>query len=324
AEGFLAIKYRLTGSDGKICGGPMYYIELGLKKKFLAKVFASCGMVVALIGIGTMAQTNSIATVCRLFGFPNIATTIITTITVSIITFGGLNKIALVSEKVVPFMAAFYISVAVFILILNFAEIPNIFKLIFCEAFSPKSALLGQVVSIGVSRGIFSHESGLGSSAIAAATAKTIFPVKQGLVSMSGAILSVIICTMTGFVLIIAQNPNGLKGLELTSFAFGSGLGIPSLGKYIVGVGIILFAFTTIIGWNYYGEKCTQYILGDKAISTFKILFLFFLTIGPFYEINKIFILADIVVGCMAIANLIGIIGLRKAVIDETNKFRNC
>jgi AGCS family alanine or glycine:cation symporter len=338
AEGLLAIKYRKIDEDGVASGGPMYYIEMGLKKtifnKYLASSFAILGTVVTLLGTGTFAQSNSIAMAFESFGVPIIASTIIITLLVAIITFGGLRVIAAVSEKLVPIMAVFYVGSALLVFIINFQDIPHVFYLIIKGAFSPESLFGGSIgvsithaVSVGVRRGIYSHESGLGSSAIASATARTTSPARQGLVSMSGAIFSVFICTMTGLVLLLTYKSTGIfdadckyTGAILTSYAFGHGLGMVELGKYVVGIGIILFAFTTIIGWNYYGEKCIQYVFGDKSIIIFKVLYIMFVAMGPFLKITTIFTLADTLTGFMAITNLMGIIGLRKVVIEETRK----
>jgi AGCS family alanine or glycine:cation symporter len=204
-------------------------------------------------------------------------------------------------------------------------------------AFSPE-AILGagsgatimSALHLGISRGIFSHESGLGSAAIAAAAAKTQSTAEQGLISMMGAFLSIIVCTMTGLVLIVTQSDTAifsgvsgaaLEGGALTSYAFGIGLGMTELGKHVVNLGIVFFAFTTIIGWNYYGEKCMQYLLGDSVIALYRILFVIFVIVGPFLKLDMAFIAADIVIGLMIIPNLIGIIGLRKTIVDETKKF---
>jgi AGCS family alanine or glycine:cation symporter len=232
-------------------------------------------------------------------------------------------------------MTVFYVGAAIVVLVMHYALIPHVFGLIFQGAFSPESIMGGglgltaaQVASIGTSRGIFSHESGLGSSAIAEATAKTNSPVKQGFTSMSGAMLSVVVCTMTGLVLIIASAETALfsserilEGAQLTSHSFGFCLGNIELGKGIVAIGTTLFAFTTIIGWNYYGEKCVQYLLGNKAIVPFNLIFLSFVAAGPFLRINAVFALADIATGLMAIPNLIGLVALRKEIIKETKRF---
>jgi AGCS family alanine or glycine:cation symporter len=329
SEGVLAVKYRKVEKNGNVSGGPMYYIHMGLNNGFLAKVFAFFGMMVALIGIGTIAQSNSIAVTLSSFGTSSIVTTIMLVIVVGMVTMGGLRRISTVAEKVVPLMTIFYIGAATLVLAVNITRLPSLLYSIVCSAFSPKSILGGGTgitatiaASVGASRGIFSHEAGLGSAAIAAATAKTNSPGMQGLVSMAGALLSVIVCTMTGLVILIATDRSSpLEGAMLTSQAFAHGLGMPELGKIIVGFSIILFAFTTIIGWNYYGEQCAKFLFGHKAIVPYKILFIFFVAIGPFFRINAILSLADIVTGFMAIPNLIGLVGLRNVILQETNMF---
>ncbi|MDR0640227.1 MAG: amino acid carrier protein [Holosporales bacterium] len=340
SEGLLAIKYRAVGIDGKITGGPMYYISIGLHgKKYakpLSKIFAICGILVALIGIGTLAQSNSIATALEnSFGLSTIISTVLIVGAVAAVILGGIHRIAAVSEKVVPIMTIFYIGAAIVVLLLNYEAIPSIFGMIFHGAFCPEAIFgtgcamtISQIVSTGVSRGMFSHESGLGSCGIAAATARTDSPVKQGFVSMSGAVLSVIVCTMTGLVIIITSGKMALYsgectlvGAQLTSQAFGLGLGIPIVGQYIVDGSVILFAITTILGWNYYGEKCTQYVFGNAAVLPYKLIFLLFVALGPFYKINIIFTLADIATGLMTFPNIIGILCHRKIIIEETRKF---
>jgi AGCS family alanine or glycine:cation symporter len=233
-------------------------------------------------------------------------------------------------------MSSVYLVAAILVLILKADCIPHTLQLIVTGAFSPESIMGGGIgitamtsAMVGTSRGIFSHESGIGSSAIAAAVARTNSPVKQGLVSMTGAFFSIVVCTMTGLVLIITANETSIfnipiseiDGAVFTSSAFGYGLGALALGKYVVIFGIVLFAFTTSIGWNYYGEKCVQYLWGTRAVVPYKIVFLFFVFIGPFLKMNIIFLLADIVIGLMAIPNLIGLMYLRKEVVDETAKF---
>ncbi|MDR1595928.1 MAG: amino acid carrier protein [Puniceicoccales bacterium] len=335
AESFLAVKYRKFEVDGTVSGGPMYYMRLGFGSNALAKVFAVSGMAVALVGIGTLVQSNSIAVACGSFGLSPVTTTAILSIVVAIITIGGLRKIAAVAEKVVPIMTILYIGAAIVVLLANIHRLPGVFYSVFRCAFDPQAVLGGGIgisasvaASVGVSRGIFSHESGLGSSAIAAAAARVDSPAKQGLASMSGAILSVVVCTMTMLVVLVVCDSGMLfgesrtmEGAMLTSYAFGEGLGSAKLGNGIVGVSIVLFAFTTIIGWNYYGEKCTQYLFGKKAVILYKLTFILFVAIGPFFKIAGIFALADIVVGVMAISNLIGLGRLGKVVIDGASEF---
>lgn len=335
AEGFLAIKYRTVGSDGKIAGGPMYYIEKGLHRKWLAKLFAIFGAGVALVGIGTLAQTNSIAAAAESFGIPSFVTSALLGIIVALITFGGIRRIADVAEKVIPFMTIIYIGSAIILLIARVDMIIPAMKLIFTDAFSTKAVIGGGVGStlayslqIGISRGIFCHEAGLGSAAIAAAAAKTKSPMEQGLICMMGAFLSIVICLITGLVLIVTYKETGILDpvclateTSLTSRAFEVGLILPNLGTNIVNISILFFAFTTIIGWNYYGEKCVQYAFDTEAIPSYRCLFLFFVIIGPFLKIRMTFVIADIVMGLMAIPNILGLISLRKEIVLGTLKF---
>jgi AGCS family alanine or glycine:cation symporter len=333
AEGLLAIKYRRTGSDGKIAGGPMYYMEMGLGNKWLAKAFAFFGTGVALVGIGTWTQSNAIAAAAaNSLGISHGVTAIFLGVLVAVVTVGGIRRIAYVSEKIVPLMSFFYIGAALWVLAMRVHSIPHAIHLILLGAFSPEAILGGgagvtfiMAMQIGMSRGIFSHESGLGSAAIASAAARTNSPTKQGLISMMGAFFSIIICTMTALVLIITADETAIFSsrcavdwASITSNAFRLGLKNATFGKCIVDFSILLFAFTTIIGWNYYGEKCVQYLWGTKAIRAYKLLFLFFVIVGPFWKINMVFTVADIATGLMAIVNLIGLVGLRRTIIEET------
>lgn len=336
AEGLLAIKYREVDENGQMAGGPMYYIQNGLGIKWLAKLFALFGIGVALFGIGTFGQVNSIAAAAKSFDVPLILTTVVVTILVALVTLGGIQRISKVSEIVVPFMAIAYIIGALSVLIFNYQAIPEAISLIIRSAFNPQSALGGALgISViialrsGVARGIFSNESGLGSAPIAAAAARTNSPVRQGLISMTGTFFdTIIVCTMTGIVIILTGTwSDGMKGVfvgaDLTTTAFQLGMPISIVGKYIVNIGLIFFAFTTIIGWNYYGERCTEYLFGVKAIMPYRIVYIALVAIGPFLPLELIFIVADIVNGCMAFPNLVALIGLRKVVIEETEIFFN-
>jgi AGCS family alanine or glycine:cation symporter len=333
AEGFLAIKYRKTRADGEIAGGPMYYIEAGIRGRWgrcVARVFAVSNIVVALVGTGTLAQSNSIAVAMTSFGVPRWTSAVVVCACATAVICGGLKKIAGVSEKLIPAMTVFYVGSALVVLALNFTKIPHVFEMVFKGAFCPGSILgggmggglaIGQIMSIGISRGIYCHEAGLGSSAIAAASSKTDSPGRQGLASMSGVIFSIIICTMTCFVLIITSDATGIfasgrasQGLELTSNAFGAGLRVPELGRYVVNISIVLFAFTTIIGWCYYGERCTQYAMGGRFVAPYKWLYIGFVAVGPFFDIAMIFMIADIVLGFIAVSNIVGVVSLRRVV----------
>ncbi len=331
AEGLLAIIYRVKDEKGEMSGGPMYYLEKGLHAPILAKLFAFFGVGVALFGIGTFTQVNSISSGLNLaFHVPPIITAILLVITVGFITIGGIKRIASFSEKIIPFMSVAYILGVLIILLTNISNLGATIALIIKAAFQLSAVLggtLGVTVQVsmrsGISRGIFSNESGLGSAPIAAAAAKTNSPVEQGLVSMVGTFIdTIVVCTMTGLAIIITNSyTSGLNGAALTTAAFEAGFPIPFIGSYIVNVGLIFFAFTTIIGWNYYGEKCIQYLLGTKAILPYKIIYIVCIAIGPFMSLEFIFILADIVNGLMAFPNLIGLIGLRKIVYTETKKY---
>lgn len=327
SEGLLAIKYRVKDENGQMAGGPMYYLQNGLHSKVLAKLFAIFGIGVALLGIGTFTQVKSISDALTLsFNIPPIVTAIGLTLIVAFITIGGITRIASVAEKVIPFMCVFYITGVVLILVTHLTLIPSVLAQIIKTAFVPSSIVgggLGIAMQKGISRGIFSNESGLGSAPIAAAAAKTNSCVEQGLISMTGTFIdTIIVCTMTGLSILLTQaNLTDLSGAAMTTYAFQNGLFIPLIGKYIVNIGLVFFAFTTIIGWNYYGERCMYYLKGLNAVKVYKIIFIACIAIGPFMSLDSIFILADIVNGCMAIPNLIGLIGLRKVVIAETQAY---
>ncbi|WP_099191280.1 alanine/glycine:cation symporter family protein [Tepidibacter mesophilus] len=333
AEALLAVKYRVVDDNGQMSGGPMYYIERGFKNKFLAKCFAVFGIGVAFFGIGTFAQVNSITSAVNIaFNIPILITGIVLTVSVAMVTLGGIKSIAKVSEVIVPFMAASYIICTLIILLLNAGQIPDTISFIVKSAFSPTAAaggFAGSTVALalksGVSRGVFSNESGLGSAPIAAAAAKTNSCVRQGLVQMTGTFFdTIIVCTMTGLTLVLTgmwNNPN-IEGAAATTAAFRAGLpSMPIIGELIVTIGLIFFAFTTILGWNYYGERCTEYLFGVKGIKPYKYIFIFLVGIGPFLKLSLIWTVADIVNGLMAIPNLIAIIGLSGVISKETKMY---
>lgn len=331
AEGVLAIKYREVDENGQMSGGPMYYIKNGLGLNWLANIFAIFGVGVALLGIGTFGQVKSIADAASIgFNIPIIVTAVVVTVLVALVTLGGIKRISKVSEAVVPFMAGLYIVGVLLVLFFNFNKIPDAVSLIIESAFNPQAALGGAVgititiaMQRGIGRGVFSNEAGLGSAPIAAAAAKTNSPVRQGLISMTGTFIdTIVICTMTGLVIVITGTFSGsLEGAALTTAAFEIGLPIAILGKYIVNIGLMFFAFTTILGWNYYGERCIEYLFGIKGIKPYKLIFIALVAVGPFLPLEMIFIIADIVNGLMAFPNLIGLIGLRKVVISETEEY---
>lgn len=328
-ECLLSIKYRVVDENGQMSGGPMYYIERGLGNRFLAKAFAFFGICVAFFGIGTFPQINAISNAVDLtFNVPVIATSAVLTVVVALVTLGGIKSIAKVSEIVVPFMAVSYVLGALFIMARNYTLLPETFALVIRSAFTPAAAtggFLGASVMFamrnGVARGVFSNESGLGSAPIATAAARSNSCVKQGLISMTGTFFdTIIICTMTGIMLIMTGAwKSDLSGAAMTNAAFDSGL--PGIGSYIVTIGLVFFAFTTILGWNYYGERCTEYLFGVKGIKPYRVIFIGLVAVGAFLKLDMIWILADIVNGLMAIPNLIALVGLSGVIIAETNLF---
>lgn len=331
AEGCLAVKYRTVDKNGAIAGGPMYYIEMGLGKKFkpLAFLFAFFGVLVAFFGIGTFAQVNSIVEITRLTtNIPVEYTAVILTILVAAVTIGGLQSIAKVTSKVVPAMAVIYVISTVSFLVVFADQIPAAIEQIIVCAFTPTAAaggFLGATVMVamrnGVARGVFSNESGLGSAPIVAAAAKTKWPAEQGLISMTGTFIdTIIICTLTGLVLVVSGMWMGdLNGAALTNAAFT--MAFPTYGGWILCIGLVLFAFTTILGWNYYGERCVQYLVGVKGIMPYRIIFIALVACGAFIKLDIIWVLADIVNGLMAIPNLIALIGLSGVVVAETKRY---
>ena len=331
AECLLAVKYRVRDKNGFMAGGPMYYIERGLGIKWLAKLFALFGVMVAFFGIGTFPQVNAITHAMQdTFNIPVLVTAIIVTLLVGLIILGGVKRIATASSVIVPFMAILYVTTSLVIILLNIEKVPDAISLIICSAFDPQAALGGAVgftvmkaIQSGVARGIFSNESGLGSAPIAAAAAQTREPVRQGLISMTGTFLdTIIVCTMTGIVLVLtgAWNNPDLAGATVTNYAFAQGLGT-SIGATIVTVGLLFFAFTTILGWCYYGERCFVYLVGIRGVKLYRLAYIVLVGLGSFLHLNLIWIIADIVNGLMAFPNLIALIGLRKVVIEETKDY---
>ena len=331
AECLLAVKYRVRDKNGFMAGGPMYYIERGLGIKWLAKLFALFGVMVAFFGIGTFPQVNAITHAMQdTFNIPVLVTAIIVTLLVGLIILGGVKRIATASSVIVPFMAILYVTTSLVIILLNIEKVPDAISLIIYSAFDPQAALGGAVgftvmkaIQSGVARGIFSNESGLGSAPIAAAAAQTREPVRQGLISMTGTFLdTIIVCTMTGIVLVLtgAWNNPELAGATVTNYAFAQGLGT-SIGATIVTVGLLFFAFTTILGWCYYGERCFVYLVGIRGVKLYRLAYIVLVGLGSFLHLNLIWIIADIVNGLMAFPNLIALIGLRKIVIEETKDY---
>ena len=351
AEGLLAIKYRTIDADGHVLGGPFYYIENGMGKKWtwLAKIFAFFGAGVGLFGIGTFTQVNSIASAVKNFFDPDMAHTVslfggnyswatvvagvILTLCVGLVVLGGIQRIAKVSEVIVPFMAVLYVGLAVIIIITNITAVPAALASIVKSAFTGSALAGGAVGSVfvamqkGVARGIFSNESGLGRAPIAAAAARTKEPVRQGLVSMTGTFIdTIVICTMTGLSIVIAGswlNPE-LEGVAITMDAFQKGLPFPSfVATFSLMLCLVFFAFTTILGWNYYGERCVEYLFNRNkgVVMGYRILYILAVFIGPYMTVKAVWNIADIFNALMAFPNLIALLALNGVIVKETRDF---
>lgn len=352
SECLLAVKYRVIQKDGHILGGPFYYIEHGMGKKWkwLAKLFAFFGVGVGLLGIGTFTQINGITSAVNNFFDANnqwtvtlfrreyswsvIISGILLTIFAALVLIGGLKRISSVAQVIVPFMAVTYFIVTLAILVYNFREIPNALATIVQSAFGLRAVGGGAIGSMmmamqmGVARGIFSNEAGLGSAPIAAAAAVADAPAQQGLISMMGTFIdTIVICTMTGLTIVITGSWKiGLEGVSVTTRAFQMGLPLPAqFSSFILMLCLVFFAFTTILGWNYYSERCLEYIIGDKknVIKAYKWLYILCIFIGPFMTVSAVWTIADIFNGLMAIPNLIALIALNGVVVSETNKYLN-
>ena len=353
AEGLLAVKYRVVGKDGHSLGGPFYYIELGMGKKWkwLAKLFAFFGVCVGLFGIGTFSQVNGISSAVHNFFDPNdlhcvkllpflgeyswsvIISSLVLSICVATVLIGGIKRIANVSQIIVPFMAIIYFAFAAILIIGNITAVPSAIAVIVKAAFSPKAVTGGVVGSIfvamqkGIARGIFSNEAGLGSAPIAAADAQTKEPVRQGLVSMTGTFIdTIVICTLTGLSIVLtgAWQVPGLEGVDVTTYAFQQGLPFPpQISAFILMLCLVFFAFTTILGWDYYSERCLEYLSGGniKHVKIFRWIYILAVFIGPYMTVSAVWTIADIFNGLMAIPNMIAIFALSGIVVKETRDF---
>lgn len=349
-ECLLAIKYRTVAEDGHIVGGPFYYIERGMGKNWawLGKIFAFFGAGAGLLGIGTFTQINGITSAVNSFFDPGnqwsvelfekeyswtvVIAGIILTACVALVLIGGLQRISGVAQVLVPFMAATYITAALLILVFHYKEIPGAFVTIVQSAFGLRAAAGGALGAMliamqkGVARGIFSNEAGLGSAPIAAAAVQTDEPAAQGLVSMLGTVIdTVIICTMTGLTIVITDSWNvGLDGVDVTTRAFQIGLPFaPAVSSFILMVCLVCFAFTTILGWDYYSERCLEYLTGgsQKAVKAYRWIYILAVFIGPFMTVSAVWTIADIFNGLMAVPNLIAIIALSGVAVAETKQY---
>ncbi len=352
AEGLLAVKYRVKDKQGNILGGPFYYIEKGLGKKWkwLAVVFAVCGLGAGLMGIGTITQINGITSAVNNFFDPDsiytvtifgmeftwatVISGVIITLLTALIIMGGIKRISGVSKIVIPVMIVTYIVCCLIIILTHLTAIPDAVGAIFSGAFSTKAAAGGAAGTVimaamksGVARGIFSNEAGLGSAPIAAAAAKTNEPARQGLVTMTGTFIdTIIVCTMTGLSIIIAGSYRSaeLKGVMITMDAFNQGLPFgEQISSFILMACLAVFAFTTILGWNYYSERCLAYLFGSNRILTyiFRGVYVAAVFIGPYLAVEAVWNIADIFNGLMAIPNIIAILLLSGVVTSETRNY---
>ncbi|HKQ33012.1 MAG TPA: sodium:alanine symporter family protein, partial [Thermodesulfobacteriota bacterium] len=329
SEAVLAVKYREVDKFGTMSGGPMYYISKGLGLGWLGMLFAIFASL-ATFGIGNMVQSNSVADAMQTaFSIPPWISGLVMCVATGLVIVGGIKSIAKATSAIVPFMLTFYVVGASIILFEYRENIPNAFYLIFSHAFSPSAAAggflgstLSQTIRIGVARGIFSNESGLGSSPIAAAAAKTKNPVGQALVSMTQTFIdTIIICTFTGIVIISSGFwSSGETGASLTARAFESRIPAQA-GAAILGISLAFFAYSTLLGWCYYGEKAIEYIFKERAIKPYRVLFTIAVLVGAVVKLELVWTFADVMNGLMAFPNLVGLLGLSKVVVDETKKY---
>jgi AGCS family alanine or glycine:cation symporter len=327
AEAVLAVKYREKDKNGNMCGGPMYYISKGLGWKWMGTLFAVFAAVAAF-GIGNMVQSNSVADAMQsTFGVPDWATGLILMVFTAFVVLGGIKSIGKVTSVLVPVMIVFYTGAALFIIFANIAQVPAAFATIFKYAFTPAAAtggFLGSTIMLtirmGVARGVFSNESGLGSAPIAAAAAKTKHSVHQALISMTQTFIdTLIVCTMTGLVIILSGFwKDGKTGADLTASAFSWGV---TGGNVVVTIGLILFAYSTLLGWCYYGEKAIEYLMGEKIVKPYRALFVLFIGVGAISKLEFVWSLSDTFNGLMALPNLIALVILTPVVVSETKEY---
>ena len=352
AGGLLAVKYRVVAKDGHSLGGPFYYIEQGMGKKWkwLAKIFAFFGVCVGLFGIGTFSQVNGISSAVHGFfdsanahcvnlpflgeySWSVVISSLVLAFCVASVLIGGIKRIASVSQVIVPFMAIIYFLFAGILIVTNITAVPSAIAVIVEAAFSPRAITGGAVGSMfvamqkGAARGIFSNEAGLGSAPIAAAAAQTKEPVRQGLVSMTGTFIdTIVICTLTGLSIVLtgAWQVKGLEGVGVTTYAFQKGLPFPpEVSAFVLMLCLVFFAFTTILGWDYYSERCLEYLSGGnmKHVKIFRWIYILAVFIGPYMTVSAVWTIADIFNGLMAIPNMIAIFALSGVVAKETRDF---
>ena len=326
-EAVLSLKYRITTKEGLMAGGPMYVLERGMNARWLGLIFAAL-TAFAAFGIGNMVQANSISSLMQeTFNVSPWVTGIIMTILIAIVILGGIKSIAKVCEKLVPFMAVFYVFGCLILLGMHYETIPETFKLIFKSAFAGQAVIGGflgagmkEAIRYGVARGLFSNESGMGSAPIVAAAAQTKNAIRQALVSSTATFWdTVVVCAMTGLVLVNSGEwIHGYKGAALTKAAFSD---IPVVGPILLSIGLLTFVFSTILGWSYYGEKAAEYLLGTRAIVPYRYLWVGAVMLGSVLSLPIVWTFADIANGLMAVPNLISLLVLNKVIISETKQF---
>jgi AGCS family alanine or glycine:cation symporter len=327
AEAVLAVKYRVRTAEGTMAGGPMYALERGLKARWLGLLFAAL-TAIAAFGIGCMTQANSIATMVEeSFGVSRWASGTLLAVLTGVVILGGIRSIANVCEKLVPFMAVFYVAGCLVILAMNFHELGETFRLIVTSAFTGHAVVGGfagagvrEAIRYGVARGLFSNESGLGSAPIVAAAAQTRNPVRQALVSSTGTFWdTVVVCAMTGLVVVNSMEwTKGLNGAALTKAAFAQ---IPGVGHIVLTVGLLTFVFSTILGWSYYGEKAAEYLFGTRVVRPYRMVWVLAVLVGSVATLPAVWSFSDAANGLMAVPNLVALLALSGVVVEETRKY---
>lgn len=327
SEAVLAVKYRVRTANGMMAGGPMYALERGLGSKPLGMLFAAL-TAIAAFGIGNMTQANSISALAnQTFGVSPWVTGIIMTVLTAIVILGGITSIASVCEKLVPFMAAFYILGCLILIGMHIERVPETLGLIFSSAFTGQAAVGGflgagvmQAMRFGIARGLFSNESGLGSAPIVAAAAQTKNPVRQALVSATGTFWdTVVVCALTGIVVVNSGGwQQGMSGSALTKFAFED---LPVIGPIVLTVGLLTFVFSTILGWAYYGEKAAEYLFGAGVIKYYRVLWVIAVMVGSVSTLTAVWSFSDVANGLMAVPNLIALLALNGVIVAETREY---
>lgn len=325
SEGILGVKYRQKNSKGEMSGGPMYYLEHGLGQKWLGVLFAFFAVFAAIFGIGNMIQANAASDVANdVFGVPLWITGVVMAILVGIVFLGGVKSIGRTASLLVPIMVVFYLLAGLVIMILHIDQVPAALGLIFTDAFTGQAAAggaVGAVIRMGVARGLFSNEAGLGTGGIAAAAARTDVPARQALISMTQVFIdTIVVCTITGVTLTMADlYGSGVEGAALTAQSFEQLL--PGIGNYVVAITLLTFIYSTILGWGYFGEKCFTYLFGARFTMGYRIIFVLAILPGATLSLDVVWNLGDIFNGLMAIPNLIGLLGLSGIVAAETRSF---